>query len=73
MSQIDLLPQHQTILRMPTWLGRGVHEELELPLQPGDYKVTPSDDRWTVSCLKTGKVVYSGIGPVEVIHSTAPS
>jgi hypothetical protein len=57
---------------MPSWLGLGIHEERELPLPPGAYKVTPGDDRWTVSCLKTGETVYSGIGPVEVIRSPAP-
>jgi hypothetical protein len=60
-----------TLLRMPSWLGPGVHEETELPHEPGDYKVTPGE-RWTVTCLKTGKVVYSGIGPVEVLRSPAP-
>jgi hypothetical protein len=57
---------------MPSWLGRDVFEESQLPLMPGDYKVTPGDDRWTVTCLKTNKVVYNGIGPVEVLRSSAP-
>ncbi|WP_269475570.1 hypothetical protein [Variovorax sp. PBL-E5] len=42
-----------------------------MPHQPGDYKVTPGD-RWTVTSLKTGETVYSGIGPVEVVRSAAP-
>ena len=62
----DLFASPTTILRMPSWLGPDVHEERQLPLQPGDYKVTPGDDRWSVISLKTGETVYSGIGPVEV-------
>jgi hypothetical protein len=60
-----------TLLRMPSWLGLGVHEERELPLPPGDYKVTPGDV-WTVTLLKTGETVYRGVGPVEVLRSLAP-
>jgi hypothetical protein len=56
---------------MPSWLGLDVFEERELPLAPGDYKVTPGE-RWTVTSLKTGETVYSGIGPVEVVRSLAP-
>lgn len=47
----------------------GIREERELPLTPGDYKVTPGE-RWTVTC-STGKTIYSGIGPVEVMRSPA--
>ncbi|MBB3181012.1 hypothetical protein [Variovorax sp. Sphag1AA] len=60
----------QSVLRTPSWLGPDVHEEIELALEPGDYKITPGD-RWTVVELKTGKTVYSGIGPVQIIHVTA--
>lgn len=49
----------------------GIREERELPLTPGDYKVTPGE-RWTVTVLKTGETIYSGIGPVEVMRSPAP-
>jgi hypothetical protein len=55
---------------MPSWLGSGLDEELELPLDPGDYKVTPGE-RWTVTLLKNGETVYKGIGPVEVVRSPA--
>lgn len=55
---------------MPSWLGSHVHEERELPLAPGDYKVTHGD-RWTVTSLKTNEVVYSGIGPVEILRERA--
>jgi hypothetical protein len=60
-----------TLLRMPSWLGRNVAEEIQLPLMPGDYKVIPGDDRWTVTCLKTGEAIYRGIGPVEVLRTGA--
>lgn len=53
---------------MPSWLGPGVHEERELPFELGDYKTTPGD-RWTLVALKTGEIVYSGIGPVEIIRA----
>jgi hypothetical protein len=69
MSQIDLLlDENRTLLRTPSWLGREIHEEYELPLQPGDYKVTPGE-RWTVTSLKTGEAIYAGIGPVEIVTS----
>lgn len=70
-----LFPEHPTILRMPSWLGHSIHEEMELPLQPGDYKVTPGQTnahRWTVTQVKDGQIVYQGIGPVEVVASPAP-
>lgn len=58
---------------MPSWLGSGVTEESELPLGPGDYKVTPgaAGERWTVTSLKTHEVVYNGIRPVAVSHGRA--
>jgi hypothetical protein len=61
----DLFASSGSILRMPSWLGPSVFEELDLPFEPGDYKVTPGE-RWTVTALKTGETVYSGIGPVEI-------
>ena len=45
-----------------------MHEDRELPLALGDYKVTPGGERWTVTSLKDGSTVYSGIGPVEVLR-----
>lgn len=68
----ELLFARPTLLRTPSWLGLDVLEEHELPLAPGDYKVTPGKDRWTVTSLKTGETIYSGVGPVEVIRSPAP-
>jgi hypothetical protein len=57
---------------MPSWLGRDVAEEIQLPLRPADYKAIPGDDRWTVTCLKTGETIYRGVGPVEVLRAPAP-
>lgn len=71
MTNQELRFDAPTLLRMPSWLGLGIHEERELPLAPGDYKVTPGE-RWTVTLLKTGETVYSGVGPVEIIRSSAP-
>ena len=73
MTQLDLLAGPPALLRTPSWLGRDVVEEVELPFMPGDYKVLPVDDRWTVTCLITGETVYRGIGPVEVLRSPVPS
>lgn len=69
MSQTDFFPQQpRAILRMPSWLGNDVTEDRDLPLEPGDYKITPGagDERWTVVSLKTSELIYSGIGPVEI-------
>ncbi|QNK66502.1 hypothetical protein [Variovorax sp. PAMC26660] len=73
MSQEDFFPEQSTILRTPSWLGRGVTEESELPLSLGDYKVTPGapGEWWTVTSLKAGEVVYGGVGPVEILRKRA--
>ena len=68
MDSHDLFARSSSLLRMPSWLGPGVQEERDLPLDPGEYAITPGP-RWTVSALKTGETVYSGIGPVEVLHA----
>jgi hypothetical protein len=65
MSQAEFFPSETTILRTPTWYSDTAHDETELPLAPGDYKVTPGE-RWTVTSLKDGSTVYDGIGPVEI-------
>ncbi|AVQ81630.1 hypothetical protein [Variovorax sp. PMC12] len=70
MSQADIFPTDTTTLYTPAWYSDKVREELELPLAPGDYKVTPGE-RWTVTSLKDGATVYSGIGPVEILRSRA--
>ncbi|NVM87474.1 hypothetical protein FHT32_001113 [Variovorax sp. SG517] len=67
MSQTDFFSE-RTTLYTPAWYSDKTREERELPLSPADYKVSPGDvdDRWTVTSLKDGTVVYSGIGPVEI-------
>jgi hypothetical protein len=65
MSQADIFPTETTTLYAPAWYSSTEHEERPLPLAPGDYKVTPGE-RWTVTSLKDGSTVYSGIGPVEI-------
>jgi hypothetical protein len=65
MSQTEFFDDQKTILRAPSWLGQDVHEDRELPLAPGDYKITPGK-RWSVTSLKTNEIVYDGIGPVEI-------
>lgn len=72
MSQPDFFNDQITILRAPSWLGPDVHEERELLQPPSNYKVTPGE-RWTVTSLQTGEVVYEGIGPVEIRRERAPS
>ncbi|SFQ70857.1 hypothetical protein SAMN05216567_12852 [Variovorax sp. OK605] len=74
MSQADFFPSPSpsdaTILSTPVWYSDKARNERELPLTPGDYKITPGD-RWTVASLKTGEVVYDGIGPVEILRKRA--
>lgn len=70
MSQTDFFPEDTTILRTPVWYDGVARDDHPLPLSLGDYKVTPgaAGERWTVTSLKTNEVVYSGIGPVEVLR-----
>ncbi|HWT21683.1 MAG TPA: hypothetical protein VN280_22505 [Variovorax sp.] len=70
MSQTDFFHDQIAILHMPSWLGKGIHEERALPGAPGDYKITPGE-RWTVTCLKTNATIYSGIGPIEILRERA--
>lgn len=65
MSQAEIFPTETTTLYTPAWYSDKVREERELPLAPGDYKVTPGE-RWTVTNLKTNEVIYDGVGPVEI-------
>ncbi len=60
-----IFPTGTTTLCAPSWYNKEAREEHELPLTPGDYKITPGE-RWTVTSLKTGETVYSGIGPVKI-------
>lgn len=71
MNQTDFFAQTST-LYSPAWYSDKAREERELPLAPGDYKITPGE-RWTVTSLKDGSTVYSGIGPVEIRRALAAS
>jgi len=73
MSQAEIFLSESTILYTPAWYRGTAREERTLPLAPGDYKVTPGHgaERWTVTSLKDGATVYSGIGPVEVRRAPA--
>lgn len=64
--------RHPTLLRMPSWLGQSVTEEIRLDLPPDGYEVTTKGDRVRVVERATGQLVYAGIGPVEIITSSAP-
>lgn len=68
MSQAEFFPSDIAVLYTPAWYSDTEREAHPLPLAPGNYKVTPGAgaERWTVTSLKDGATVYSGIGPVEV-------
>jgi len=70
MSQAEIFSVETTVLYAPAWYSDDAREEQVLPLVPSDYKVTPGQgaERWTVTSLKTGDVVYNGIGPVEILR-----
>lgn len=60
-----------TVLRHPTWYGGT--DELPLPLRPQDYAVQQVEpDRWAVTAVASGEVVYRSIGPVEIVESDVP-
>ena len=67
--QTEIFPQQRTVMRFASWLGNEVREERDLPYPPGEYEVTAGAElgRWSVTLLKTGELVYNGIGPVEVV------
>lgn len=64
--------RHPTLLRMPSWLGPSVTEEIRLDLPPDSYEVTTNGDRVRVVERANGQLVYAGIGPVEIVTSKAP-
>lgn len=61
---------HPTLLRMPPWLG--FPEERVLPLPPEDYTVEKEGQDWWCVRNTAGVLVYSGVGPVEVVRSPSP-
>jgi len=73
--QSEIFPPSRTVMRFASWLGNDVREERVLPYPPGDYEVEAglADQRWTVTLIKTGEMVYNGIGPVELVADPDPS
>lgn len=71
MSQVEFFPTETTTLYSPAWYSENAREERKLPGTLGDYKITPGEKgkRWTVVSLRTNEVVYSGIGPVEILRA----
>jgi|GEM_PF-2244611 len=65
MSQADFFLSETSVLVTPVWYSDEVQDMRELPMAPGDYKVTPGA-RWSVISLKDGATVYDGIGPVVI-------
>ncbi len=62
---------HPTLLRLPP--RRDFNWEELLPLRPADYVVRQRGDAWfEVRVRATEMLIYSGLGPVEVIVSRAP-
>lgn len=62
---------HPTLLRLPP--RRDFNWEVVLPLRPVDYVVRQRAAAWfEVRVGATEALVYSGLGPVEVILSPAP-
>lgn len=63
---------HPTLLRRPNRdpLFRRVEETL--PGAVSDYRVVQVGDAWSVVHEPTGREVYAGPGPVEVVRSRAP-
>lgn len=64
-------PRHPTLLRTPSWIP-GLDSEIPLVLPAEEYEIVRKGDRVQVVERATGKVVYDGIGPVDVSTSPAP-
>lgn len=56
---------YPTILRMHPWFG--LPEEELLPGRPEDYRVEQQAPDWFVVRGPGGKVVHSGLGPVQIL------
>ncbi len=65
-------PDHPTLLRRPNPGGIPSIVEDMLKGQPWDYSIVHVGDAWSVKEIATGKVVYAGLGPIEVFRSPAP-
>lgn len=73
--QTQIFPQQRTVMRFASWLGTDIREERVLPYLRGHYEVVPGAgaERWTVVLVKTGEIVYNGIGPVEILAVDQPA
>ncbi|MGJ7541723.1 hypothetical protein [Variovorax sp. LT1R16] len=58
---------HLALLRMPSWLGPAMTEEIRLDLRPECYLVSAKGERVRVVERDSGQLVYAGIGPVEIV------
>ena len=62
---------HPTLLHLPAWFG--VPEQVLLPLPAEAYEVREKQREWyEVRERDTGRLIYSGLGPVSVAVSPAP-
>lgn len=65
-------PIHPTLLRRPNPGGIPSIVEDVIPGDPWDYFILQVGDAWSVKHQPSGKEVYAGVGPVEVLRSPAP-
>ena len=66
------MADHPTLLRYPNDQDFPSRTEEVLPGLPADYLVEQGGEVWKVTAVGTGKLVYWGPGPVEVVRSPAP-
>ena len=62
---------HLTLLRMPSWLGPALTEEIRLDLAPECYVLSTRGERVRIVERDSGQLVYAGIGPVEIVAADA--
>jgi hypothetical protein len=62
---------HLTLLRLPSWLGPALTEEIRLDLAPECYLVSTQGERVRIVERDSGQLVYAGIGPVEIVAADA--
>ena len=62
---------HLTLLRLPSWLGPALTEEIRLDLAPECYVLSTRGERVRIVERDSGQLVYAGIGPVEIVAADA--
>ncbi len=65
------MSEQLTLLCMLPWLG--LPEERMLLQPPEAYTIEKEGQRWWCTCDATDMLVYSGVGPVEVVRPPRPS